>query len=530
MWDPDTTSAGRLDPASRLVSAPVEVASSGHVTSLGPYRVVGTLGRGGMGIVYEVEHDETKERFALKTIETRFLVLPDTNAGRRFTQEIEILERLDHPGVVRLHDYGLVRHPMGYDLAFFVMERLTGATLEDRIASDLRMSAEEAMRLAVDVTSALTYLEDHGVLHRDIKPANVFMEASGRVVLMDFGLARSHEFTRLTQAGHVIGTMAYMSPEALLAHECDGRTDVFALGAVLFELLAGEQPFVTKDATDHVKEIRNGVRWPTGLPDETIVHEAVALIEAMLAPEIERRPDAREVERQARWVLRKDRDTLSAPVGAAHTESFPHEVAREVGPSPFLGADARARTTLDGEGIGSHARPADTSADGAARRGAVDRLRGLVDPRGTGRPTWALAGLLAFVAAGLAFGAGLSIGQGTAPEPVVSVESTERKVEPPPPPPPPPAPPPVPRFERAEDAYRFGAAAFDRGDLDTADDALGQAVALNPVHPEATYLLARTKLALDEPAKAKQLFLQYKVFRPKAPEIEQIDRLLETGL
>lgn len=501
-WDPEATAAGKLGSPSRLVSAPIEVATSGHVEALGPYRVTGTLGRGGMGIVYEVRHEDTGELFALKTIEARFLKLPETNAGRRFTQEIEILEKLDHPGIVRLDDCGFVRHPMGYDLAFFVMEKLTGETLEERMKDQRKMTAREAVQMAVDVTNALVYLTDNGILHRDIKPGNLFLEESGRVVLMDFGLARSAEFTRLTKAGHVIGTIAYMSPEALVGDEIDGRTDVFALGAVLFEAITGQAPFTTRDPTEHVREIASGPRWPSPMPDEAIVHETCGLIEAMLAPDKARRPPAREVEQQARYIL----EGRATAMRAQNVPASP--------PTPTASFIAEAALAEPG----TIARPLEDS-----------QLAPMPAPRRG--PPWSFAILVTLVCSGLAFGAGMSVGRNTAevPPPIVEVNPVQRivtKADPPPVPPPPP----VPRFAKAEAAFRYGAAAFDKGELEAAEDALAQAIALNPVHAEATYLLARTKLAVEKPKEAKALFLQYKVFRPKAPEIEQIDKLLDSGL
>jgi serine/threonine protein kinase len=554
VWDPEATDDGPLGD-SHLVSAPVEIAPSGHVTLLGSYRVLGTLGRGGMGIVYEVRDEASGKIFALKTIEARFLALPDTNAGRRFTQEIEILERLDHAGIVRLHDYGFVRHPMGYDLAFFVMERLTGETVEDRIAGERLMHATEALHMAVQVTRALAYLEKNGVLHRDIKPANIFIEGPsasppGRVVLMDFGLARSREFTRLTQTGHVIGTMAYMSPEALLAHECDGRTDVFALGTVLFEVLTGTQPFVTKDATEHVKEIREGVRWPVPLPDEPVVHQAVALIEAMLAADKDRRPNATEVERQASWILGEPTvppDEAPPLLGGSRGGAQEARQSRVSGRVPDEASapsldrvSTRVHPDTESAPVGVAQPPTASFFVEAADDPVVNPATAVRTPDSVmlpkappdrAGPTWPIAIFMVLVAAGLAFGTGLSVGRSTAPEPVA-----EAPPPPPPPakvieaPPPPPPPPPVPRFERAEDAYRYGAAAFDRGELSVAEDALGQALAMNPVHPEATYLQARTKLALEKSQEAKTLLQQYKLLRPKSPEIEKIDRLLEAGL
>src|SRR5262245_54749008 len=133
--NPDRTMAGRLDPLERtqvgeltaddvpIPTTQMEVDATGKTTRIGKYRVVGTLGRGGMGVVYDVV-DDKKNELALKTIETRFLHLADSNAGRRFSHEIRVLKRLDHRSIVKLWDYGFAHHPMGYDLTFFVMEKL----------------------------------------------------------------------------------------------------------------------------------------------------------------------------------------------------------------------------------------------------------------------------------------------------------------------------------------------------------------------------------------------------------------------
>src|SRR5262249_12978464 len=182
---------------------------------VGRYEVVGILGRGGMGVVYEVVDQTTGFIYALKTIETRFLALPDSNAAQRFRQEISVLERLDHPSVVRLYDSGFARHPLGYDLAYFVMERLDGDTLDRDVKGGKKFGVEETVDTMAQLVDALDYLGQHSVLHRDIKPGNIFREVGGRVVLMDFGLARSEEFTRLTLAGQIVGTFGYMSPERL---------------------------------------------------------------------------------------------------------------------------------------------------------------------------------------------------------------------------------------------------------------------------------------------------------------------------
>jgi len=282
-------SADNTDPDS---GPPLEIGlgPNGEVESIGRYHVRGVLGRGGMGVVYEVEAEGDSARYALKTIETRFLELTDNAAAQRFGHEIKVLERLVHPGIVRLYDAGIARHPLGYDLAYYVMEKLEGDTLVTGIKSGTPYPVDDALRVVAGLGEALDYLAKSAVLHRDIKPGNIFLEDSGRIVLVDFGLARSQEFTRLTLAGQIVGTFSYMSPERLAGAPVDVAADVFAVGVVFFQMLTGRHPFGAGTPPELMAAIHRGIDWPESFSRLEKSAGLKELLTAMLAIDARDRP------------------------------------------------------------------------------------------------------------------------------------------------------------------------------------------------------------------------------------------------
>ncbi len=196
---------------------------------LGRYELVRELGRGGFGVVWEASDAELHRTVALKVLRP---TAPRTRSGERLAREAEAAARLSHPNIVTLHDAG--RAEVG---AFLVFELLEGETLSARLR-DGPLPSGEAVRVAVEVAKALAHAHAHGVVHRDLKPENVFLCEEGSVKVLDFGLAHAFGLARVDG-----GTPAYMAPEQLAGAPEDERTDVFALGAMLFEMLAGRRPF-----------------------------------------------------------------------------------------------------------------------------------------------------------------------------------------------------------------------------------------------------------------------------------------------
>jgi serine/threonine-protein kinase len=204
--------------------------------TLGTYRLIEKLGEGGMGEVYRALDEMLDRDVALKMLKPELARRPST--VDRFRAEAITLAKLDHPGIARIH--GISRHD---DLWFIVMEFVRGETLLARLARHGRLPWVEAVPIVCQLLDALEYAHRRGVVHRDMKPANVLMGVEGASKITDFGIARVLGTERATRTGHVIGTLEYMSPEQVRGEEVDGRSDLYSVGILLFELLTGRVPF-----------------------------------------------------------------------------------------------------------------------------------------------------------------------------------------------------------------------------------------------------------------------------------------------
>ncbi len=204
--------------------------------TLATYRLVEKLGEGGMGEVYRALDEMLDRDVALKMLRPELASRPST--VDRFRAEAITLAKLDHPGIARIH--GCSRHE---DRWFIVMEFVPGETLLARLARAGRLPWLDAVPIVCQLLDALEYAHRRGVIHRDMKPANVLMGEDGRVKVTDFGIARVLGTERATRTGHIVGTLEYMSPEQVRGEEVDGRADLYAVGILLYELLAGRVPF-----------------------------------------------------------------------------------------------------------------------------------------------------------------------------------------------------------------------------------------------------------------------------------------------
>ncbi len=199
------------------------------------YRILEKLGEGGMGVVYRAEDTTLKRAVALKFISTRALV--DETARARFVHEAQAAAALDHPNIGTIHEIGEADGQL-----FIVMALVEGQSLGERIAEG-PLPLATALDIALQVAEGLEAAHARGIVHRDIKPANILLTSRGQAKIMDFGLAASPELTQLTQPGTTLGTVAYMSPEQARGQSADGRSDLWALGVVLHEMLTGGRPF-----------------------------------------------------------------------------------------------------------------------------------------------------------------------------------------------------------------------------------------------------------------------------------------------
>jgi len=223
------------------------------------YAIERKLGAGGMATVYLAEDLKHRRKVALKVLRPE---LAATLGPDRFVREIEIAAGLTHPHILPLHDSG---DAGGF--LYYVMPYVEGESLRDRLEREGKLSVEDAIRITDQVASALSHAHQRGIVHRDIKPENILL-AGDQAIVADFGIARAVEVAggeRLTGTGLAIGTPAYMSPEqALASEEVDARTDVYALGCVLYEMVGGRPPFegatpqalLAKHAADTVPSLR----------------------------------------------------------------------------------------------------------------------------------------------------------------------------------------------------------------------------------------------------------------------------------
>ncbi|HEX3129126.1 MAG TPA: protein kinase [Thermoanaerobaculia bacterium] len=239
--DTREVTGGRIFPGQRLA---------------GRYDILGRLGRGGMGQVYKAHDLELDETVAIKT-----LISPADDGGPeqgRLLREVQICRRISHPNVVRVYDVG--RFPGGL---FVTMEYLNGQSLDRMIDPEQPMPLAQIRGILSEVAEGLREAHGLGIIHRDLKPANVMVTPS-RIKILDFGIARLGTDPRMTQAGFVLGSPSYMSPDQLQGMDLDGRSDLYSLGILAYTLLAGREPFESPEPTvlalKHLQEAVPDVR------------------------------------------------------------------------------------------------------------------------------------------------------------------------------------------------------------------------------------------------------------------------------
>ena len=203
---------------------------------LGPYEIRAELGHGGMGVVYTAHDPRLKRTVAIKLLPPE--LTRDETAKRRFLQEAQAASALDHPNICTIHDVG---ETAGGEL-YLVMAHYEGETLKTRIDRG-PLALDDAVDIATQVGQGLAEAHGAGIVHRDIKPANLLITKGGVVKILDFGLAKLAGVEGVTQTGTAVGTVAYMSPEQTMGQDVDHRTDIWSLGVVLYEMLAGKPPF-----------------------------------------------------------------------------------------------------------------------------------------------------------------------------------------------------------------------------------------------------------------------------------------------
>jgi serine/threonine-protein kinase len=248
----------------------------------GRYRVEDVLGRGGMASVYLARDAELDRPVAVKVLAEHLADQPDFRD--RFLREARLAAQISHPNVVQVFDVGEED-----GAPFIVMECVEGSTLADELKERGRLEAEEVVDLALQICGGLEHAHATGLVHRDIKPQNLLLRPDGTVKIADFGIARAAETTRLTQIGSVLGTAAYLAPEQALGEEVTASADIYSLGCVLYELLAGRTPYVFQTLPELVVKHRE----ETIAPLRELRPEVSERLEAAVMHALARNPDYR---------------------------------------------------------------------------------------------------------------------------------------------------------------------------------------------------------------------------------------------
>jgi predicted Ser/Thr protein kinase len=272
------TAGGRKLPPSEFRSLP---------STLGDYRILALLGEGGMGTVYQAEQQNPHRIVALKVIK---LGASSDQLLRRFEQEAQALARLQHPGIAQIYEAGTADTGLGRQ-PYFAMEFIQGRPLKE-YAAVRRVNARGRLELMARICDAVNHAHHRGIIHRDLKPGNILVDETGQPKILDFGVARvtdsDAQATRQTDLGQLIGTLAYMSPEQVLADPLalDIRSDVYALGVILYELLAGKLPYTTHGKAMH--EVVQAIREEDPAPLSSIRRSYRGDVETIVAKALEK--------------------------------------------------------------------------------------------------------------------------------------------------------------------------------------------------------------------------------------------------
>jgi eukaryotic-like serine/threonine-protein kinase len=245
----------------------------------GRYRIERTLGHGGMAVVYLAHDEELHRRVAVKVLAEH--LAGDDNFRARFLQESKLAGRLSHPNVVHVYDAGETEGS-----PYIVMEYVPGETIAQRG----KLSYLEAVPLALQACAGLQHAHDAGLVHRDVKPANLLVREDDVLKIADFGIARAAELTRLTQHGTVLGTAAYLSPEQAAGEEVTTATDIYSLGAVVYELLTGRAPYEFESLAELAAQQKGGIITPPRDLEPSVPEPVEAAVMHALAREPRFRP------------------------------------------------------------------------------------------------------------------------------------------------------------------------------------------------------------------------------------------------
>lgn len=290
--------------------------------SISQYRILEKLGEGGMGVVYKATDTKLDRFVALKFLPSHLAASEQDKA--RFIQEAKSASALNHPNVCTIHD--ISKHD---GQLFIVMEFVDGKSLKDKKE---QLGAKQILEIGIQVAEGLAAAHEKGIVHRDIKPDNIMIRKDGIVQIMDFGLAKlytSGNVSRLTKAGTTMGTMGYMSPEQVQGLDVDHRTDIFSLGVVLYELLAGESPFKGVHETAIMYEIVNVDPAPiSAIKEGTDPELDHIILECLQKEKDDRCQSAKELAKDLRKIKKSTGHTNSRAYSVLRSKSHPQSAPK----------------------------------------------------------------------------------------------------------------------------------------------------------------------------------------------------------
>lgn len=291
---------------------------------LGRYEILSALGQGAMGVVYKAVDPMLDRTVAIKTI--KFDQTSEESAGfeERFYREAKSAGRLNHPNIVTIYDVG-----KSDNTAYIAMELLEGNLLKDFLDVHTALPIDKIVDIAAQIADGLAYAHKNGIIHRDIKPANIMLVHGDRVKITDFGIARMSTSSG-TLAGTVIGSPRYMAPEQVVGKPVDGRSDVFALGVVLYELLTGESPFDGDNINTTMYRIVNEA--PT--PPKTVNPRLPEIFDYIVAKALAKHPDERYQSAKELATDLRNYKNLSLAQPATASLNYPITLERKPKPSP----------------------------------------------------------------------------------------------------------------------------------------------------------------------------------------------------
>jgi len=259
-------------------------AKGGYVigTQISHYKIIEKLGHGGMGEVYLANDTKLKRKVALKFLPREYSL--DSEARERFLREAQAASILDHPNICTIHEIGETEKGQSY----IIMSFCEGETLREKIKRGT-LKVEIAIDIAVHIARGISSAHKHDIIHRDIKPANIMINQDGVVKIVDFGLAKFSGVSELTQEHTTLGTIYYMSPEQVNGKEADQRSDIWAVGAVLYEMICGKAPFTGNYAQSIFYDILNAEIEPPVSVRRDVPEELEKIISKALMKDPEKR-------------------------------------------------------------------------------------------------------------------------------------------------------------------------------------------------------------------------------------------------